>query len=567
MLVTDPSQFNQIRSELLASNLISVDTETNFTDKPQDRYCLGISLTTDSDTYYIPVAHKAGWMGTPNNVVVPTDLFMDVTCPIIAHNMKFDYQVLRKAGILLPTGNLQDTLAMSHFICEWNKGKDQGHSLEVVAPKYLGKTSQKEVRKAKAMRPNWEITPPDLMAVYAEQDARLLPELYKKLLSLMEPSWIRQWEEVDREFMLLLADLETLGLPIDRVLAEKYQTQCLERMSEIRKELGFDPAKPSQLHPKLFREPPDGLGLVPLAKTPTGKPKVDLKFLAAHSGHRVCALAYEYSKTAKQVSSYFSPYINLTTRDYARLHCDFRQYGTQTGRMSCADPNLQQIPREEYEGSSVKKVFEAEQGKQLWEIDFRTIEYRMQAVYAKDPTLLNLFRNEGDFHQLVADDVSKQSGLSISRQQAKTINYLMSFGGGVKVLNEQLGVGFSKAKQIHEAYKNSYPLIFSKAQEATDAANRNMEIPMWFGRKRHFQYPAECHKAFNAAIQGGSFEIVKRAMLKLREAGFVMSNQVHDSVWINVDNEEEVKDAQELMEGWTEKAFGLRFSTDRKRLK
>ena len=505
-------------------------------------------------------------MGTPNNMCVPADLFDGIDVPIIAHNMKFDYQVLRKLGLKLPTGNLQDTMAMSHFICEWNKGKNEGHSLEIVAPKYLGRGSQKEVRKAKAMRPVWEITPPDLMAVYAEQDARLLPELYKKLLPLMEPAWISQWEEVDRDFMLLLADIETLGLPIDRVLAEKYQQQCLDRMEEIRRELGFDPAKPSELHPKLFSQPPLGLGLEISQRTPTGKPKVDLDWLASR-GHPLTALVYEYRKTQKQVSSYFSPYCSLTTRDYARLHCDFRQYGTQTGRMSCADPNLQQIPREEYENASVKKIFNPEDGKQLWEIDFRTIEYRLQAVYAKDSNLLDLFRSEGDFHQLVAEDVSRQSGLSISRQQAKTINYLMSFGGGVKVLNEQLGVGFQKAKQIHEAYKNSYPLIFRKAAEATDAANRNMEVPMWFGRKRHFQYPSDCHKAFNAAIQGGSFEIVKRSMLKLREAGFTMSNQVHDSVWINVDSERDVLDAQKLMEDWTEPKFGLRFSTDRKRLK
>lgn len=546
--------------------MVSVDTETNFTDKAWDRYLLGLSITTDANTYYVPVAHKSGWLGDHTNVQVPPDLFCGATVPIIAHNMKFDYQVLRRAGITLPVENLWDTLAMSHFICEWNKGKDQGHSLEVVAPKYLGKESQKEVAKAKAMKAVWEITPPALMALYAEQDSRLLPELYKKLLSLMEPDWIRQWEEVDREFMLLLADMETLGIPLDRELAEKYYDQCDQRMLQIQRELGFDPAKSSVLHPKLFDDPPFGLGLTCPSKTPTGKPKVSGEWLQS-VGHPLTALVYEYRKTQKQLSSYFGPYLSLTTRDYARLHCDFRQYGTQTGRMSCADPNLQQIPRDEYKDANVKKVFNPEEGKQLWEIDFRTIEYRMQAVYAQDPVLLELFRNEGDFHQLVADDVSKQSGLKISRQQAKTINYLMSFGGGVKVLNEQLGVGFQKAKQIHEGYKDSYPLIFAKARQAQEAAEANDEAKMWFGRKRHFQYPGEHHKAFNAVIQGGSFEIVKRSMLKLREAGFTMSNQVHDSVWINVSSEKDIEEAQKLMEDWTEQAFKLRFSTDRKRLK
>lgn len=549
--------------------MISVDTETNFTDRAFERYCLGISLTTDRDTYYIPVSHQKGWLGTPTNVPIPTDLFRGLTCPIIAHNMKFDLQVLRKIGVELPVGNLQDTMAMSHFVCEWNKGKDQGHKLEIVAPKYLGKTSQKEVAKAKAMKGVWEISPPQLMAQYAEQDARLLPELYKKLLSLMEPDWIRQWEEVDRDFMLLLTDMETLGIPIDRELSEKLRDKCSERLFQIERELGFDPAKPSQLHPKLFDPPPYGLGLTVPSRTPkTNEPQVRLEWLEANAGHRLCALVYEYRKTAKQMSSYFSAYCDLTTRDYARLHCDFRQYGTQTGRTSSADPNLQQIPREEYKDAKVKEVFNPEEGKQLWELDFRTLEYRMQAVYAKDADLINLFRNEEDFHQLIADSVNSQSGLSISRQQAKTVNYLMSFGGGIPVLDKKLGVGYKKAKQIHEAYKASLPLIFAKADQAQEAAERNNnEVKMWFGRKRHFRYPGETHKAFNAVIQGGGFEIVKRSMLKLWKAGFILSNQVHDSVWINVDSEDEAIEAQHLMEDWTEKKFGLRFSTDRKLMK
>lgn len=566
MLVQNNEDLHLLRKAILNSELIGVDTETNFTDKFFERYCLGFSVATDSETFYIPVGHKTGLFGEATNIVPPADLFDDVTVPIIAHNMKFDYQVLKKLSIELPTGNLQDTMAMSHFICEWNKGLNNGHTLELVAPKYLGSQYQKETKKAKSLRDVWEESPPSLMALYSEQDARLLPQLYKKLKSLMEPDWISQWEGYDREFMLLLADIEYRGLPIDRELAAQLETQCLNRLEEIRKELGFDPAKPSELHPKLFRPPPFGLGLVPASLTPTGKPKVDLSFLQS-VGHRVTALAYEYRRTQKQVSSYFSPYLKLTTRENARLHCDFRQYGTETGRMSCADPNLQQIPREEYNDAKVKEVFNPEKGKQLWEIDFRTIEYRLQAVYANDPKLLALFQSEGDFHQLVARDVSNQVGSTISRQQAKTINYLMSFGGGVKVLQKQLGCRYGAAQAIHQAYKDSYPLIFRKAQDATDKATETMEVRLWNGRKRHFQYSSECHKAFNAVIQGGSFEIVKRSMLKLREAGFSMSNQVHDAVWINVDCEQDVIEAQNLMEDWTEKFFGLRFSTDRKLLK
>ena len=295
--------------------------------------------------------------------------------------------------------------------------------------------------------------------------------------------------------MLLLAEMESLGIPIDRELCQSLNEQCLTRLAEIRLALDFDPAKSSQLHPKLFSDPPFGLGLKIPSRTPTGKPQVSLDWLASQ-GHPTCALVYEYRKIAKQQSSYFSAYLDLTTRAYPRLHPNFKQHGTETGRLSCEMPNLQQIPREDYKDAEVKKLFLPEEGQQLWEIDFRTIEYRLQACYAQDQRLISLFENEGDFHQLVADDLSKQLGVTFPRQQAKTVNYLMSYGGGKQVLAKALNTSVSIAQNIHAAYRASYPLIFDKAQEAQQSAESNgLAIPMWSGRTRHFKYPGETHKA------------------------------------------------------------------------
>ena len=193
------------------------------------------------------------------------------------------------------------------------------------------------------------------------------------------------------------------------------------------------------------------------------------------------------------------------------------------------------------------------------------IDYRLYTQI--DSKLIELFENEGDFHQLVADDLSEKLGVRFPRQQAKTVNYLMSYGGGKQVLSKALRVPVSVAANIHAAYKASYPLIFDKASDSTCSTKLNMEIPMWSGGVRHFKYQGECHKAFNAVVQGGAFEIVKRSMLRLRNAGFTMSNQVHDSVWLNVNSEAEVIEAERIMTDWTKEFFGLTFSTDRKRLK
>jgi DNA polymerase-1 len=530
----------------------------------RERFLLGLAIRTLDNTWYIPVGHKKNPLldKEPENVRADlSQLFTHYEGPISAHNMKFDYNVLHKADILLPVGNLWCTMMMSVYLDE---NHQPGHSLDAVLYRYRG--VRKLVDHAAGMRKiGWETTPPSLMDKYACQDVTELPELRHTLLSLMEPKHIELWENYDRKFMLLLAEIERRGILIDRELCSQLQDQCQNRLIEIRQELGFDPAKPSQLHPKLFDDPPFGLGLRIPSRTPKGKPQVSLSWLAS-VGHPVTALIYEYRKTSKQLSSYFSSYFNLTTWDYARLHPNFKQHGTETGRLSCENPNLQQIPRDEYKDASVKKLFLPEEGKQLWEIDYRTIEYRMQAVYADSATLLDLFENEGDFHQLVADDISRQIGKPISRQQAKTINYLMSFGGGIGVLSAQLGVPYNLASSIHSGYKEAYPEIFARAEQAEDYATANMEVDMWHGRTRHFRFSNECRSAFNACIQGGSFEIVKRSMLMLQEAGFTISNQVHDSVWINVDGENEVIEAQKIMEDWTKPTFGLSFRTDRKKL-
>jgi len=477
--------------------------------------------------------------------------------------MKFDYNVLEKAGIKLPTGALECTMMQSVYIDE--NHKPVGHELDEVLTKYLGEKKKKIEKKAmKAF--GWESAPTHYMAEYAIQDVQHLPQLREKLLSKTEAKHVKLWENVDRRFMLLLAEIERRGLPINRTLCESLDQKCDIRLDEIQQELGFDPAKPTQLHPKLFADPPLGLGLKVPSRTPkTGVPQVSLSWLAGQ-GHPVCALIHEYRKTAKQRSSYFSSYLRLTTRDDPILYPTFKQHGTETGRLSCEKPNLQQIPREEWKDAYVKKLFLPTTGRQLWEVDFRTIEYRLAAVYAQSRILLELFEAEGDFHQLVADDVSAQAGVSIGRQQAKTINYLMSFGGGIEVLQKQLGVSYSIAAKIHAGYKKAYWEIFARADDAQAVAEQYGQIDMWSGRTRHFQYPSEYRSAFNSIIQGGAFEIVKRSMLKAHDAGACIVNQVHDSIWLDVDSEADTIEIQNIMEGWTKAAFGLSFRMDRKRL-
>jgi DNA polymerase-1 len=508
---------------------------------------MGISIEVGGDTSYIPVRHDS-WM-TPNapNVSVPSDLLTAVQAELVFHNAKFDLHVLQRLGVIIPRSvRVYDTMIMAHLLNENHKD----YSLEVLSNQLLGSGKEKDL--AKIWNGIWEEMPSFAMAKYAERDVERtgkLYDLFKPIFGNFETVW-----KVDEQFMYLLQKMEAKGLIVDKDEAKLLQDATIKRIREIDTELGFDPAKPSQLHRRLFSEPPIGLGLEITQTTPTGRPQVNTKYLRSLQ-HPIAGLLLERSMLAKQLSSYYNPYLDFT-EGHDRIHASFKQHGTVTGRLSCADPNMHQIPRE----SPIKKLFLPEHGKQLWEIDFSALEPRLAAVYSKEPLLLDVFNNGGDYHQLTA------TSLGIVRHMGKTVNLSMLYGGGAPSLMNSLRCDYATASNHVRGYWNTYRTLDAFKESVNYAAEQAGEIKMWSGRYRRFPYKSEARKAFNSLIQGGGFEIVKQSTMRLDDAGFDIRNQVHDSVWIVVDNEKEVIEAEHVMSDWTKEAFGLHFAVESKRL-
>jgi DNA polymerase-1 len=560
MIVNDPNQLATVISRLASRNSpIAIDTETNITDSYNKRWCLGISIAQGEEHFYIPVGHKefAGFK-QDNIEYVPTDIFDPIrNSKIIMHNAKFDLHVLQRLGIDINFPDIWDTMLMNHYIDEnpvYIKGRNiQAHSLEWLAEKYS--TVPKNVALAKALKNSWDNAPIHGMHQYAMEDALATLQVFNALDQQFD-DYRHIWTEVDRYFMYLLLKIESKGIRLDKAECKNQEKLCLVRMDEIKKQLGFDPAKPSELHPKLFSEPPLGLGLKPTRVSPkTGKPQVNAEYLESVN-HPIAGLVLEYRQLQKMASSYFANYLSIVGRG-DRLHPNFKMHGTVTGRLSCEFPNLQQIPRE----SSVKKMFLPDEGKQLWEIDFRNLEMRMAAVYGQCPKLLAAFANEEDVHQKVADE------LGIERQTAKMANFLILFLGGAESLSQKAHISYKAAKDIETRYKREYKPVFDAAYRAEAVAAEMGYVKLFSGRRRHFKWASQYRSAWNAVIQGGSFELVKRSMLRLDKAGYDMRNQVHDSVWLNTDTEAEVKEAERDMSEWTKEDFGLLFSVDSKRLR
>lgn len=561
MIVNNQDQLDQVRSILVSTNEpIALDFESNWTDYHNQRWVMGASIAANGgrDYFYIPIAHRpiAGRIPQHNIDRIPVSFWdswlLDKT--VIFHNAKgIDLHMLDQLGFNKRIPKLEDTILKHHYVDE-----NDLHDLDHLSSKYC--TVPKNMAVQKALKNDWDNALIEGMHIYAGEDAIATLQLNDYLDNQMVPDYRAAWEEYDRDFMYLLFDIERKGIRLDKDLCAKYEVQCRERMAKIKAELGWDCGSNILLQEKLFSQPPVGYGLSPLTRTAKqGKPQINAAFLEK-TNHPVCGLILEYRKLQKQAGSYYANYITACG-DGDRLNPNFKMFGTVTGRLSCEFPNLQQIPREDYSDSSIKKMFLPDDGRQLWEIDYRALELRMVAVYSGNKKLRELFEAEQDPHTYMAES------LGVHRQVGKMANFLLPYLGGYESLSEKAGISKKLAYDTYVRFRKEYPEIFIEAGKAEAVAQKTGYVRLFSGRRRHFKWESEMRKAWNSIIQGGSFELVKRSMLLADKAGADVRNQVHDSVWVMVDNESEVKEIEHEMSDWTKEAFGLHFSVESKRLR
>jgi DNA polymerase-1 len=561
MIVKERSQLGTVQSALTSrKGPIVIDCETNWTDSYAERWLMGVSIVQEErdgsgtyDHHYIPIGHRPTILGPADNIdYVPSEFWDSLKGHrIIMHNGKgLDFHMLRDyAGFKGRFPDYYDTMLMHHYIDE-----NSLHDLDNLSRQYC--SVQKNTTLAKAIKNDWDNAWIESMAQYAIEDSIAELQLYHYLNGQFD-SYRETWEKVDRDFMYLLIDMEAKGLRLDTAACRKQERLCRERMEQIKEEAGWDIGSKNLLIERLFSEVPKGYGLTPLSHTPKkGEPQVNKAFLE-NTNHPICGLILEYRALEKQ-AGYYSGYQTLAA-GHGRLHPSFKMHGTVTGRLSCENPNLQQVPRE----SEVKKMFLPDEGDfDLWEFDFRNLELRLTAVYTRDAKLLDAFENERDIHQEVADQ------LGITRQTAKIVNFLLTYGGGAPALSSQAKLPYKKAKAVFDEYQSKYPDVFRYMDLAERTASNNGEVKLFSGRRRHFKYASEYRKAFNSLMQGGGFEIVKRGMLRLEKIGVDMRNQVHDSAWVNGKlSDSDVEEIKSEMSDWTKEELGLHFSVDAKVLR
>lgn len=573
------------------SRFVAVDTETNGKDVRDGRgKCHGITISYRAqdgsiESFYLPFFHYGVGNYDFSRFHTLLQRLLD-NLPIIFHNAKFDIVSLGTIGLRAADSNFYDTMLLVHQVRETLPSK----SLDFCAKFFLGdegKKNSKETTFYKVMKSlekgnngnGWEQFPAGLMAEYAAYDGDLTLRLFEHIWPIVrkegtEANWYHR-----REMVRLLIKMERNGVKIDTELCEEMVDKGEREMERITAELGGAPTGKflEDLILNKLKLPPQ-YNIDKVTKKQKARPTFDKKAMEVYDAilerksDPTAQLVNGYRGWQKSVSSNYQSYLDRLSPDQ-RLRPNYLLHGTKTGRLSCQQPNLQQIPKggtKPWNGQ-MKKCFIPEPGFVLVEGDYSQLEFRLGASYAKERALLDVFNSDRD----IFDEMAAATGMD--RQDVKTQTYSIQYGGGVNRISTVFGISRDEARQRIDLYYDTYPglrVVQKKAEYAALSAGR---VQLWSGRYRHLQFPqSEAFKAFNSVIQGGAADIVERTMRRCDLSGLNndecrMLLQVHDSIVFEIREDKlhayapRIKAAMEAVQSGPDGPkydFGVRFAVD-----
>ena len=409
-----------------------------------------------------------------------------------------------------------------------------------------------------------------------EKSAYALIPLWEEIKKrLEEKNMLSLFKDVEMPLIYVLGDMELEGITVDKAELDAFGNRLsvdLERLTnEIYTLAGeeFNINSPKQLGPILFEK----LELKPAKKTKTGY-ATGADILEKLKGkHPIIEKILEYRQLAKLKSTYCDG-LSAVVGDDGKIHSLFNQTVTVTGRLSSAEPNLQNIPTRTELGREIRKMFIAGEGKILLDADYSQIELRILAHLSADGVMTEAYRNGEDIHAVTASQVfnvplSEVTGYQ--RSFAKTVNFGIVYGMGEFSLAQDLGISVKEAKKYISGYWEKYTGIREFMDRTKEKAKEDGFVTTLFGRIRYIpelRSPNFNIRSFgeraasNAPIQGTAADIIKIAMVRvhkrLKEEGLgaKLILQVHDELILELDPSE-LEAAKKLLREEMERAAEL----------
>ncbi len=557
-----PEDLPDLVRRLRAAPLLALDTETSSLE-PHDAELIGLALATSEDeVWYLPFGHRppAGALAAPAPVrnlpplgdpaMQPlADLLRDPAVPKAGHNIKYDWQVLRGAGVEL-AGVTYDSMLASFVL---DPGR-RSHGLDTLSLEHLGRPMKRYTDVAgrgKREAPFAEV-PVTQAAEYCGADAATVLALHTFFApSLRQLGLERLLHDIELPLVPVLVDMEWTGIAIDRTLFAQLSADLARELLELEARIAraagtaVNLNSPRQLATLLFEK----LQLPVLKRTKTG-PSTDADVLEqlAAMGHEVPRLILEYREVQKLKSTYVDVLPERVHPRTGRIHTSFNQTGAATGRLSSSEPNLQNIPVRTPRGEAIRRGFVPGPGCRFVVADYSQIELRLMAHLSEDPAFIQAFREGGDIHRQTAAlifGVSPDQVTPEMRARAKTINFGTIYGQGPFALSRMLGISQEEARAFIARYFERFAGVRAYLDLQVKLAREHGYVETLFGRRRYIPEINDKNwnlRAFaertaqNTPLQGSAADLIKIAMIRvhraLQEEGLAarLLLQVHDEL-------------------------------------
>lgn len=590
--------------------IVAFDTETYY-DKdfggmsvfikgsPTNRpFCVTIS-DTEQDHYY-------------DNLEEIRPLLENESVAKVGANIKYDLHMMLNAGIEVK-GPIHDVLVMSHLYNEevTNENGKRLFGLKDLSDHYLGEGSsdlskqvdecRKELAKYREV-PKDEISfkdvadhDPKLMRDYAKEDTRLTLDLFNLLYPKLQERELMTVYEMEMKVLRALVDVERNGIYVDTSYLTGLEAEMNAELAQLEAQMkeiaDINHASAQELVAWVVEQ-----GVEWTHTTDTGAPSTDVDALEAviardavpEKVKDLLTFLLEYRQLAKLQETYVHNMLEFTQHD-GRIHPSFNQTGTVTGRMSCSNPNFQNIPKKD---KRIRAAIVPSEGKRLYFLDYAQQEYRLLAHYAKEFELMNSIRKGHDVHRATAAMLYKKQYDEVTdeeRSSGKTLNFALVYGLGLGSIatvfgmdfNEQKYKNFNKvtqrlklkpwkiqkdvlintlsdpdeieavhyyfsdeckealafAKEQKAKYFKHLPMIETFLIRAQTVCKQRGYVKTWTGRRRNFRDPVrDAYKAPNSIIQGGCGDILKDRLpavmqyIKDNDLPIKVCNLVHDEI-------------------------------------
>jgi DNA polymerase I len=560
---------------------VAWDTETTALE-PRDAELVGIGCcwgTGEQDLAYIPTGHKTGTnldKATVLNALRP--ILESENYPKALQNAKFDRSILRCQGIKL-VGVVFDTMLASYVL-----NPETSHSLSELSRKYLGivAESYKElVPKNKTIADISIIKVADYCGMDVHTTFQLVGKLRAELKKADEGSFPGKslqelLLEVEQPLEPVLAEMEYCGIRIDsaylNTLSQELEIKLAKLEENTYEAAGrkFNLGSPKQLSEILLEKIPEQFQKKS-RKTKTGY-STDAAVLDKLQGdHPIVDDLLEHRTLSKLKSTYVDALPQLVRADTGRVHTDFNQAATGTGRLSSSNPNLQNIPIRTEFSRQIRKAFLPESGWLMVSADYSQIELRILAHLSQEPVLIEAYQNNRDVHTVTAQLLfEKEEVTPDERRFGKTINFGVIYGMGAIKFGRSMGKTSADGKKFIERFNQRYSKVFEFLEHVKKDAIALGYVSTILGRRRYLNFESDTIRrlkgsnpedirsgelksltkndaqslraAANAPIQGSSADIIKLAMIEvdkiLQDYQARLLLQVHDELIFEVPPDE-----------------------------